>query len=173
MRRWAEWLYRYRLVILVVILLVTGFFVWKLRDLDISTHFRDLYPRNHPYVKVFEKYPEFGSPFTVSLVVQVKKGDIYNFETLKKIQEATRLIDFIPGVNHNQVISIASHKVKKVEATVDGVQTTDLLGGSFLGCGRDGKAPREGSFRSRGDGDSGIGERGCSTGAGYFYRPDG
>ena len=129
MRRWAEWLYRYRFAALVGIILVTAFFVWELRNLDISTHFRDLYPRKHPYVQLFEKYPEFGSPFTVSLVVQVKKGDIYNYETLNKIQEATRLIDLIPGVDHNQVFSIASRKVKNVEATVDGIQSTTLLVG--------------------------------------------
>ena len=129
MRQLAEWLYRYRLAALLSILLVTAFFGWELRNIDISTHFRDLYPKKHPYVQLFEKYPDFGSPFTVSLIIQVKKGDIYNYETLSKIQEATRLIDLISGVNHNQVSSIASRKVKNVEATVGGIQTTTLLTG--------------------------------------------
>ena len=129
MRRLAEWLYRHRLAALISILLVTAFFVWEIRNLDISTHFRDLYPTRHPHVKLFEKYPEFGSPFTVSLVVQVKKGDIYNYETLSKIQEATRLIYFVPGVYYNQVFSIASGKVKHVEATTEGIQSNTLLTG--------------------------------------------
>src|SRR3989304_258572 len=129
MRRLAEWLYRHRLAALISILLVTAFFVWEIRNLDISTHFRDLYPTRHPHLKLFEKYPEFGSPFTVSLVVQVKKGDIYNYETLSKIQEATRLIYFVPGVYYNQVFSIASGKVKHVEATTEGIQSNTLLTG--------------------------------------------
>ena len=129
MRRFSEWLYQYRLPVLIAIIIVTAFFAWHVKNLEISTHFRDLYPRKHPYVQLFEKYPGFGSPFTVSLVVQVKKGDIYNYETLRKIQEATRLIDLIPGVDHDQVVSIASRKVKNVEATVEGIQSTNLLVG--------------------------------------------
>ena len=131
MRRVAEWLYRHRLVALVIILLVTGFFFRELRNLDVSTRFRDLYPKKHPYIKLYEKYPDFGSPFTVCLVIQTKKGDIYNYETFSKIQEATRLIDLVPGVNHNQVISISSRKVKNVEATIDGIKATTLLTGEI------------------------------------------
>src|SRR5437773_11704458 len=61
MKRWAEWLYDRRLAASIALLLLTSFFAWQLRHLDISTHFSDLYPRNHPYVKTFEKYPAFGS----------------------------------------------------------------------------------------------------------------
>ena len=92
MKRWAERLYDYRLAATIVVTLLTLFFAWEVRHLDFSTRFSDLYPRNHPYVKVFEKYPAFGSPFTISLVIEVKKGTIYNPKTLEKIQEATRLL---------------------------------------------------------------------------------
>ena len=68
MRRLADTLYRVRLATLVAILSVTALFGWKLRNLDISTHFLDLYPSNHPYVQLFEKYPAFGSPLTVTLL---------------------------------------------------------------------------------------------------------
>jgi predicted RND superfamily exporter protein len=129
LRRWSEWLYKYRLAALVGIILVTAFFAWELQNLDISTHFRDLLAKKHPNVLLFEKYPDFGSPFTVSLVVQVKKGNIYNYETFKKIQEAARLIDLVPGVDHNRIFSIASRKIKNVEATVDGIQAATLLVG--------------------------------------------
>lgn len=129
MIRWAEWLYDHRVSLGAAILLVTIFFGWQIRHLDIATYFRDLYPTDHPYTKLFEKYPAFGSPLTVSLVVQVRKGTIYNPETLRKIQEATRLVDLIPGVDHDQVVSIASRKVKHVEATIGGIQATNLLVG--------------------------------------------
>ncbi len=129
MKRWAEWLYKYRFIALVIISLVTVFFIWELRNLDISTHFRDLYPKKHPHVQLFEKYPEFGSPFTVSLVVQVKKGDIYNYETLNKIKEATKLVYLLPAVDPNQVFSIATQKVKKLEVTIRGIEATNLMVG--------------------------------------------
>ena len=129
MKRWAELLYDYRLAGTIVVFLLTAFFAWEVKHLDISTRFSDLYPRNHPYIKIFEKYPSFGSPFTVSLVIEVKNGTIYNPRTLQKIQEATRLVDLIPGVDHDQILSIASRKVKHVEATIGGIQATNLLVG--------------------------------------------
>ena len=129
MRYWAEWLFDHRHAAAIVFLLATSFFAWEVKHLDISTRFSDLYPRNHPYTKLFEKYPGFGSPFTVSLVIQVKKGTIYNPQTLRKIQEATRLVDLIPGVDHDQIFSLASRKVKHVEATIGGIQASNLLTG--------------------------------------------
>lgn len=127
MRAWADWLYIHRKAAGILILLVTGFFAWQLRHLEISSRFSDLYPKNHPYTQLYEKYPGFGSPFTISLVIQVKKGTIYDPQTLRKIQEATRLIDLIPGVDHDQILSIASRKVKYVEATIGGIQASNLL----------------------------------------------
>ena len=130
MRRWAEWLYDHRLGAVIAVVLLTAFFAWEVKHLDISTRFSDLYPRNHPYIKTFEKYPAFGSPFTISLVIEVKNGTIYNSKTLQKIQEATRLVDLISGVDHDQILSIASRKVKHVEATIGGIQAANLLVGA-------------------------------------------
>ena len=129
MERWAERLYDYRLQATILIILITAFFAWEVKNLDISTRFSDLYPRNHDYIQTFEKYPAFGSPFTVSLVIEAKNGTIYNSKTLEKIQEVTRLVDLIPGVDHDQILSIAARKVKHVEATIGGIQATNLLVG--------------------------------------------
>jgi len=127
MKRWAERLYDHRVAVGAVILVVTAFFASQMRRIDITTNFRDLYPKSHPHTDLFEKYPAFGSPLTVSLVVQAKTGSIYNPQTLRKIQEATRLADLIPGVDHDQVVSIASRKVKHLQATVGGIESTNLL----------------------------------------------
>lgn len=129
MKRWSEWLYDHRLAATAVVILLTLFFAWQVKNLDISTRFSDLYPRNHPYIHTFEKYPAFGSPFTISLVVEARKGTIYNPKTLEKIQEATKLVDLIPGVDHDQILSIASRKVKHVEATIGGIRAANLLVG--------------------------------------------
>ena len=57
---------------------------------------------------------QLGGALTVFVKIEVKDGDIFNPETLEKVDFVQREIDAIPGVNHNQVISIASKKVKKV-----------------------------------------------------------
>ena len=126
MRAWSEWLYEHRRAAGLVILLFTVFFAYQMRHLVVATQFRDLYPKDHPHTKLFEKYFQFGSPLSISLVVQVKKGSLYNPQSLAKIQRATKLIDLIPGVDHNQILSIASPKVKHVEATVGGHSSQQL-----------------------------------------------
>ncbi len=127
MKRWAEWLYDHRVAVGAVILVVTAFFASQMRHIDITTNFRDLYPKSHPHTDLLQKYPAYGSPLAVSLVVQAKKGSIYNPQTLRKIQEATRLADLIPGVDHDQVVSIASRKVKHLQATVGGIESASPL----------------------------------------------
>lgn len=129
MRKWSERLYAHRIAVGWVILLLTAFFAWQIPHLVVATYFRDLYPKRHPHSKLFEKYPQFGSPLSVFLVVQVKNGTIYNPQTLAKIQQATRQIDLIPGVDHNQVLSIASPRIKHLEATVGGIQASSFLVG--------------------------------------------
>lgn len=120
-------LLRYRGLILVVVLAITGFFAFQLRHLDIATRFGDLLPHGHPYIELFKKYPDFGSPLTIYTVVEVKEGDIFNPLTLAKIKRITEALDAIPGVNHNMVASLASRKLKKIEAVQDGVQSSYLM----------------------------------------------
>lgn len=131
MRDLPDWLYARRHWVAAVFLIVTACFVVELRNLEIATRFHDLYPQNSEAVHLLEKYPAFGSPFTETIVIQVKHGDIYNPATLGKIQEATRLVDLIPGVDHDQVISIASRRVRHLEAVVGGIQSSNLLIGAI------------------------------------------
>lgn len=127
MRDLPAWLYDRRHWAGAIFLIVTALFAYELRNLDIATQFRDLYPQNSEAIRLLDKYPAFGSPFTETILIKVKHGDIYNPATLSKIQEATRLADLIPGVDHNQVISIASRRVRHMEAVVGGIQSSNLL----------------------------------------------
>ena len=137
MRQWAERIYDYRASAAIVIAFLTAYFAWQAQHLIVATQFRDLYPTDHPHIKLSDKYPQFGSPLLVFLVIQVKKGTIYNSQTLAKIQAATRQVDLIPGVDHNRIFSIASPKTSHVEATVGGIQVTNFLVGPIPQSDRD------------------------------------
>lgn len=124
----ANWIVRNRLVVLAVLLCVTGFFAWKIINIDISTQLSDLLPQKHPYIKVHQEYEEqLGDPFKVYVMLSVNDDDIYDKETLLKIKEIDRELHYIPGVNHNQVYSIASRKVRKVTLKPDGVFVEQLM----------------------------------------------
>jgi len=61
-------------------------------------------------------------------MVENKDGNIYNAETLLKIWNLTRDIDLAPGVDHDQILSIATEKARYSEATPFGVDSQPLMG---------------------------------------------
>jgi hypothetical protein len=109
------------------ITLGTLFFIFQLFGLKITTDFFQLYPPNHPYIQLYKQYRiMFGTANVLSMAVEVKKGDIYNAETLKKIDRLTRDILAIKGVNSYQVISITHPKLKNITVGSMGVDVRPL-----------------------------------------------
>ena len=124
----AQAVMRNRAVSLVIVLLITAFFVVGLRGVELKTIFSDLLPRGHPFVETYLDHPNFGNPLTVTIMVKVKDGDIYNADTLKKVWDMTRDVDLTPGVDHDQVLSISTEKARYARATPHGIDTQPLMG---------------------------------------------
>ncbi|WP_207779245.1 efflux RND transporter permease subunit [Zavarzinia aquatilis] len=115
---------------ILVIALITAFFGWGCRNVELKTIFSDLLPAEHPFVETFKDHPNFGNPLTVTIMVKRTDGDIYNVETLQKIWNLTRDVDLAPAVDHDQVISISTEKVRYAEATPYGIDTQPVMGDS-------------------------------------------
>lgn len=112
----------------MLLTLVTLFFAMGLQRVELRTIFSDLLPKNHPFVQTYKDHPNFGNPLTVTIMVENKYGDIYNAETLLKVWNLTRDIDLAPGVDHDQILSIATEKARYSEATPFGVDSQPLMG---------------------------------------------
>lgn len=111
----------------VVTLLTIGFGL-GLRDVQLRTIFSDLLPTGHPFAETYRDHPNFGNPLTVSVMIKrTDGGDIYNAATLDKVWQLTRDIDLSPGVDHDQIVSIATEKARYAEATPDGVDVRPLM----------------------------------------------
>jgi predicted RND superfamily exporter protein len=106
---------------------ITAFFALGLRQVELKTIFSDLLPRDDPFVQVFKDHPNFGNPLTMTVMVKRKDGDIYNPETLAKVWKLTRDIDLAPGVDHDQILSIATEKARYAEATPYGIDMRPLM----------------------------------------------
>jgi uncharacterized protein len=107
---------------------ITGFFAVGLRNVELKTIFSDLLPKDDPFVQVFKDHPNFGNPLTITLMVKrTDGGDIYNAETLAKVWKLTRDVDLAPGVDHDQILSIATEKARYAEATPEGIDTRPLM----------------------------------------------
>ena len=127
-RNLASWMIKHRYIVLGTMLAITIFFLFQISKITIKTELSDLLPYSHPFIKIHEKYEEqIGGSFKIFLMLQVKEGNIYNKETLEKIVRITDGLDAVPGVNHNQIYSIASRKLKKIKVTADAILTEDLM----------------------------------------------
>ena len=114
-KKFAEAVIRFRLFFLIIILGITAFFGYHAAKIVIQTNYDDQLPTDHPFREIHEKYKDaLGGHHMVMMMLKVKEGTIFTIPTLKKIERAQYFLDGLTGVNHYQVISLASPKVKQV-----------------------------------------------------------
>jgi uncharacterized protein len=108
---------RFRAPIGIILVSATIFMGYWATRLQIGTRFVDFFPSYHHYVLLTGKYARsFGGAESLQIMVRVKHGDIFNRATLLKIQELNHEMDSLPGVNHEEVFSLASFRVSYVQA---------------------------------------------------------
>lgn len=124
----ALFIIKYRIPLLIIIAVLTGFFAFQMYDIRLSTDFGDLLPKNHPYIKMHNEFRKtFGGANLIFIELSVKEGDIYSFETLNKILKISDELMFIKGVNRESVFSIASQKAKDFKIDAYGFETRCLM----------------------------------------------
>ena len=131
-QRWIEaylrFLLRHRSGVTVVVALLTAFFAYSMKDLRLHTDFFDFYPRHHPYIQFYNEFRRmFGSANIMSVILEVKKGDIYNPETLQKLDRITKYMVNTKGVVPYQILSIAHPKVKSITASQGAIQAREIF----------------------------------------------
>src|SRR6185437_9179049 len=108
---------RFRAPIGLLLASVTLFMVYASSRVQVGTKFVDFFPSYHSYILLNSKYSRsFGGAETLAIMLRVKQGDIFNPTTLQKIQDLTRAMDSLPGVNHEEVFSLASFRVNYAQA---------------------------------------------------------
>ena len=125
--RLAAWVMAYRGWVTVLFVLITLVFAAGIPRVEIRTIFKDLLPEDDPFVQVYYDHPNFGNPLTMWIMVKRTKGDIYNTDTLQKVWDLTRDIDLAPGVDHDQIISLSTQKLRYAEATPYGIDLRPLM----------------------------------------------
>ncbi|GAC1623438.1 MAG: MMPL family transporter [Nevskia sp.] len=126
--RLAKWVMDRRGSVSIAFVVITLAFAAGFPRVQIKTIFKDLLPKDDPFVQTYYAHPNFGNPLTMSIMIKRKDGDIYHADTLQKVWDMTREIDLAPGVDHDQIISISTEKLRYVEATPNGVDVLPLMG---------------------------------------------
>ena len=125
--RLAHLVMKYRALVSIAFVVITLFFMTGIDKVDIRTVFNDLLPQDDPYVQVYFDHRNFGNPLTIAIMVKRKDGEIYHADTLKKVWKITRDIDLAPAMDHDQIISIATEKLRYAEATPVGITAQPLM----------------------------------------------
>ncbi len=93
--KFCSFLVRYKFLVLMVIVLFTVGFSLGAMKMKTDVILADLFPYNHPYLQLYGQFAQvFGSGGSgVVIAVNVKKGDIFNQQTLGKIKNITGEIE--------------------------------------------------------------------------------
>ena len=126
--RLAKWIMDRRGLVSIGFIVITLAFLAGFPRVQVRTVFKDLLPKDDPFVQVYYDHPNFGNPLTMFVMIKRKHGDIYHTETLQKVWDFTRAVDLTPGLDHDQLISISTEKLRYVEATPTGVDARPLMG---------------------------------------------
>ncbi len=126
-QKWIEaylrFLLRYRGMVVLIVALMSAFFAYQFRFIRLHTDFYDFYPRRHPYIQFYNEFRRmFGTANVMNVILEVKHGDIYNPETLQKLDRITKFMVNTKGVVPYQILSIAHPAVNSATVTQGAVQ---------------------------------------------------
>jgi uncharacterized protein len=120
--RFAQLVMRHRILTMLLILGATTYLFINMVHISVRTSFDELLPYKNPYIKLHKEIRDkFGGANLVTLSIEVKEGNIFNPETLKKVRYLNDQLDLIPGINHYQVESVAHIRVRTIQITADGM----------------------------------------------------
>ncbi len=124
----ARFVIRHRVVFILISLALTILFAYELRHLTLQTNLGDFAPQKHPYLAVQRQLTHlFGGLNQISIAIEVKEGDIFNYPTLSKVYRITKNLYLLDGINAGRVVSLSARKIKNVRATADGFRVERLM----------------------------------------------
>ena len=117
------------LAALVALTVVMGVFAAQLK---MSAGFDKQLPQQHEYIKTFYQYRDqvFGAN-RIMVVVHPRQGDIWNAASLRKLNDVTQAVMFLPGVDRRTVSSLWTPTTRALEITEEGFHAEDVIGGNI------------------------------------------
>ncbi|HTW86589.1 MAG TPA: hypothetical protein VMD75_01160, partial [Candidatus Binataceae bacterium] len=108
----GRFILRHRAVIGIALIAITAVMGYWASQARIATSFENFFPAHHADTLLYRQFQyRYGGAQTMILLLRVKHGDIFNSRTLQKIQDINAQVNRLPGVNHNEVFSLASYRV--------------------------------------------------------------
>ena len=127
-RRWATFVVGRPVQVLTVVLLLTLGLGMQVSHLRLDIRESDQMPQDHPYVQLYNRINDrFGGGAVVVIAIAQSSGDIFNHDTLARIERITRKVEALPEATRGSVLSIASPRVKTLDDTPDSIDVHALM----------------------------------------------
>ncbi|MBI4515602.1 MAG: MMPL family transporter [Deltaproteobacteria bacterium] len=128
MERYVRLVVRYRVAVVIAVLIVTAALATQARHVHLEIRRRALEPQQHPYVQIHNRITELFGGGTIAIAgVIANQGDIYTPEVLGKIYRITQGLREAPGIIEANLFSIAAPNVKAVVTGPDGTMEVHPL----------------------------------------------
>ncbi|MEX3785779.1 RND family transporter [Paraburkholderia sp. BR14374] len=127
-----------RMLIVLLCVLVTGFFGYQLRHLTVNASFDKMLPTHHPYIQNYLENRDqlSGLGDSIRVVVENPKGDIYNKPFLDTFAKINDEIFLLQGVDRSWMKSIMTPVVRWTEVTEEGFVGGPVLPNDYDGSTR-------------------------------------
>jgi hypothetical protein len=122
--------FRGRVLLLAALALFTVIMGYQASKLRMDAGFYKGLPTEHPYIETFREYQDrlFGAN-RVIVVLRNTKGNIWNKEFLKTLNDITQDIFYLPGVDRRTVTSLWTPNTRILEINEEGISARDVIPG--------------------------------------------
>lgn len=130
--RIVETIFKARLLIVLIFILITGFMINSASNLRVDAGFKKNIPLKHEYMQTYVKHEkQFGGANRVLISVHDSEGDIFNPSFFRVLEYVTDELSFINGVDKSAMASIYTPNTRYVEVTEDGFEGGPVLPSNF------------------------------------------
>lgn len=124
-----------RPVLLCLFLVVTVVLGWYAGRLEPDASFEKMIPLQHPYIQAMLRHIEDlgATGTTVQIVVEARRGDIFDADYLETVREVTDAAFYLPGVDRNRLRSLWTPNVRWMAVTEEGFEGDQLIDAAYDG----------------------------------------
>ncbi|MGB3808738.1 MAG: MMPL family transporter [Parvibaculum sp.] len=132
MQRIENIVFSLRAVILLALAAFTVVMLFFAVQLRMDAGFLKMLPVGNPFIQTYFQYAEgFGGGNRVIVVLENKKGDIFQPDFLKTLNDATQDVFYIPGVARHRVTSLWTPNTRYIAVTEEGLEAGDVIPANF------------------------------------------
>ncbi len=125
-----KWIVKHAYGVMALISALTLFCLFQITSIETEIDPKQILPQEHPYIETNTKIERlFGGGRIIVMGVVSKNGNIFTPTLLSKIDRITQEIKTLPGIYSDNVLSIASRRIKHLHFTDQGFNVERLMSG--------------------------------------------